>query len=189
MQSSNSKSTAFGCLMVFLAVFGFVSLLVGTLYLVFVVSGSLNNMGGDEVDDELYNLVGIIFIVFFYAVSIACITVFIVMLRKSKRAARQEDMIRSYIALIGNKKNIPIKWLAQQRNISQEKVVTELFQVMSRGIFTNGYISEKTNTLFFPNDNSMGPIQFVTCRNCGAGVEIRAGYPGKCTYCSAAISD
>jgi len=177
-QYSNSKSVASGCLKVFLVVFGSIALLFGVFGLVDLVSGG--QVVGTE--EDVSYLTGIIMTTFSFAVGFGCFATFFMMLRQAK-------IIGYYIALIGNKKSIPIKWLAEKRNVSQEKVIKDLYKMMSRGVFTDGHIEENMNILLFPDENSIGEFKTVICKNCGGSVVIREGHEEKCTYCGARIRE
>jgi len=163
-----------------LVIWGFVSLFFAIMYLSFTITG----IGGEAspAEESVYKAVAIPLSVVLFAVGITCLIIYYKKLKKAK-------MIESYIGFIGNKKSVPIKWLAQKKNISWEQVMADLYKTMSCGIFTDGYIDEKNDVLLFPNDNSVGTLKIVLCKNCGAGVEIMTGYAGICTYCSTTVSD
>jgi len=168
-----------------LAVFGVIWLIVGAVILAFVFEGSFNKWFGEWIGDW----VGIVVSGIFFIAGIACVTALFIIQKRAKIKFKQSEMLKSYVALIGNKKSVPIKWLAQKMNISQEQVIKDLYQAKSCGAFIDGHIDENVNILLFPNDNSAGTIKIVMCKNCGVGVEIIMGYENKCTYCGAALND
>lgn len=96
---------------------------------------------------------------------------------------RREHKFNKYAALIGNRRSIPITWLADKMNCSKDKAIKNLYEAMSYGMFLEAYIDEKNELLLFPNYNAPGALKTVYCPNCGAGTEVMTGYYSKCKYC------
>ena len=96
---------------------------------------------------------------------------------------RRDQKFNNYAALIGNQKSIPIKWLADKMNCSQERAIKNLRRAMSYGMFSDAYIDEENGLLLFPNYNAHGALKTIYCPNCGAVTEVMIGYYSKCKYC------
>ena len=163
--------------------FGSTYFLLGAVSLVFVLEGSFSTWVGKWVNDW----VGFAMAGSFFVAGIACISAFAAMQRRAKATAKQMQLFDSYLALIGNEKSIPLQWLAQKKNISQEQVETDLALAMSRGFFANGHIDRRMGTLLFPNTNVAGTTKRLLCQGCGAGIESITGITTRCPYCQAVV--
>jgi len=171
MNNSNVKS---GCVMILL-------LIVGTCSLSFGLIALISGLSGNVIEGASpWPLISVG--AFGSAAGIYCFaTCFYIRSRIKK--------FNAYRALIGNQKSVPIQWLSQKRNVSQEKVLKDLRKAMSNGYFHDGHIDENRNILLFPNDNSIGTIKTVICQNCGGGVELMSKYAEKCPYCGTMVND
>lgn len=138
-----------------------------------------------------------IFCIFFLAIGI----VFIIIGKKIKNRINR---CKRYVDIIGSKSKMSIDAIANIMSKSEDFVLSDLQDMITRQYFEQAYIDEDSWEFVLgecenemddeeddddidEEDDDSNRIQVVTCSSCGAKNKIGKNFTGECEYCGSPI--